>query len=355
MDAALGNVYINPTPPLVNQFEEAAAMRDKAALSQESMADETFTRDGVRVQLLANINLLGELPIARQLKAEGVGLYRTEFPFMVRSTFPTEEEQYQVYRKLCNEMGHRVITFRTLDVGGDKVLSYSDASRETNPELGLRSIRFSLRYRDIFVQQLRAILRAGVESPQMRIMFPLISSLDEFLEARQVVEESIGSLAKDGLPHHNHPYIGLMLELPSTLGIIDELAQEADFLSVGANDFVQYMLAADRSNAKVAEYYRPDHPSVLRGLAKIAEAAAKAGKHVTICGEMAHETQYIPFLIGIGICSLSVDPQSLPRVQGQISRLRASDARRYAGKLLAEPSVEKIREIMMDCDRLEDV
>jgi phosphotransferase system enzyme I (PtsP) len=276
------------------------------------MAPETRTRDKARVHLMANINLLSELDLALELKAEGIGLYRSEFPFIVRSDLPSEEEQRLVYERLFDKMDRRPVWIRTLDVGGDKVLPYLDTLQEDNPELGLRSIRFSLKHRDIFDQQVRAILRAGAHSPSLGIMFPMISSIDEFRTACQTVRQAIAELTEENLPHHREPQLGAMIELPAIVEIIDELAREADFLSIGTNDFTQYMLAADRTNKHVSAYYQPYHPSVLRALARIVQRAAGSQVPVSVCGEVAHQKDFVPFLIGIGLRRLSVDPQFLP-------------------------------------------
>ncbi|GBC63216.1 phosphoenolpyruvate--protein phosphotransferase [Desulfonema ishimotonii] len=339
IDGGLGAVCVNPDKEMVRQIEEQQKIGEAAGLSQKPLCEMTQTRDGVRVRLLVNINLLSELKTATDLNAEGIGLYRTEFPFIVRPTFPSEEEQYVVYRRLFEGMAGRLVSIRTLDVGGDKVLAYSNITSGDNPELGLRSIRFSLYHRNLFKQQLRAILRAAAGADHPRIMFPMISSIDEFREARQIVCECIDELAQEKLAHHPDPAIGIMVEVPSVVEIIDGLAREADFFSIGTNDFVQYTLAVDRTNEKVAQYYRPWHPAVLRGLARIVRAAVSAGTDVSVCGEMGHEPEYIPFLIGIGIRTLSVDPGSLLAVHEQIRGLPLADAEVYAQDLLAEETL----------------
>lgn len=346
MDGDIGNIYVNPSEKVVRQFESRNRTRAAVSLLADSMTPATETRDGLPIRLLANINLLTELPLARELKAEGVGLYRSEFPFLIRNNFPSEQEQYPIYKRLFDEMPERIITIRTLDVGGDKVLAYLDATGEPNPELGLRSIRFSLRNPDIFEQQIKAILRAGAGSRTPRIMFPMISSIDEFQTARRLVMDCRDELQRQGLPYHPAPEIGVMVELPAVVEIMDELAKEADFISIGTNDFIQYLLGVDRTNEKVAEYFRPWHPSVLRSLDRIVDAAIRQNKDVSICGEMAHEPEYIPFFLGIGVRSLSVDPHFLPQVQQTIRRLNAADAVRYAQALLAESTLEATREIM---------
>ncbi|MDA8124027.1 MAG: phosphoenolpyruvate--protein phosphotransferase [Deltaproteobacteria bacterium] len=339
MDGELGNVYIQPDRDIIERFSDRERERRVAADHAGAMQPETFTGDGVRVILRANINLLSEASIAGELKAEGIGLYRTEFPFLIRSTFPGEEEEFRIYRRLCADLPGRLLTFRTLDIAGEKVPAYWDIAGEPNPQLGLRSIRFSLRHPEQFRQQIRAILRAGADTPQLRIMFPMISSLDEFYQARAFVDESREALEREGLPHHPSPSLGVMVEVPAVVEIIEELAEAADFLSIGTNDFVQYLLGVDRTNDQVAYAYRPEHPSVLRTLQRIADAAGKAGKEVSVCGEMAADLDLMPFLVGIGIPALSVDPHHLPELQSRINALTFTEAKAYAARLLAEATL----------------
>jgi phosphotransferase system enzyme I (PtsP) len=340
MDSESESIHIQPSEEVIRQFRSHIQSPITTEGSSQDMSPQTYTRDGVRVRLLANINLLSDLAIARDLKAEGVGLYRTEIPFLIRSAVLSEEEQYNIYKRLFYEMSGKEITIRVLDIGGDKLLAYSDATAEANPDMGLRAMRFLFRHHDIFHQQLRAILRAAFEAKNPRIMFPMISSLDEFLKARQAVYDCMADLERDNLSHHQKPLIGALIELPCLVEIIDGLAAEADFLSIGTNDFVQYMLAVDRTNEKVAEYYQPYHPAVLRSLARIVSRASFRNKEISVCGELAHEPNYIPFLLGIGIRALSVYPKFLPSVQKIISNLKLSDAKLYADRLLAETTLK---------------
>jgi phosphotransferase system enzyme I (PtsP) len=346
LDADIGNIYVRPGGEIIKKFEAQRKVVTASAPLAAAMSPTTHTRDGVRIHLLANINLLSELAAARDLKAEGIGLYRTEFPFLIRSSFPSEAEQYLIYRRLFDEMTDRIVTIRTLDVGGDKVLAYANATADENPELGLRSIRFSLRHRDLFEGQVRAILRAASDAREVRILFPMISSIDEYREAVSVVEACKASLKRDHLPFHPAPALGIMVELPAVLGTLTAFAREVDFFSIGTNDFIQYMLAADRSNEKVADYYRPHHPAVLRGLAAVVRAADEEGIPVSICGEMAHEQQYLPFLLGIGIRAVSVDPKFLPMVQTHIAATRLSDAEALAEALLAASTLASTRTLL---------
>jgi phosphotransferase system enzyme I (PtsP) len=348
LDGDIGSIYTGPSENIIQRFES----RNKAQKAEDNVArpiiSQTRTRDGVSIKLLANINLLSEIKLAKALNVEGIGLYRTEFPFLVRSNLPSEEEQYLVYKRLCDEMGNREVTIRTLDIGGEKLLPYFEGAKEANPELGLRSIRFSLHYREVFLQQLRAILRAGADAGagKLKILFPMISAIDEFRQARHAVEEAMVDLARQNLPFFPEPALGAMIELPAVLDIINELAEEADFFSIGTNDFIQYMLAVDRSNERVAAYYQPYHPSVLRSLHRIIQAAVKARIEVAICGEMGHEPEYVSFFIGAGLRTFSVDPYFLRAVQNKIISLSVNEATAYAKALLAEPTLEGIQRVL---------
>jgi len=346
MDADVGNLYVNPSEKIIKQFESRNELKQSAESVADFVSDVTKTKDGVRIHLLANINLLSELPLADRLKAEGVGLYRTEFPFLIRSHFPSEEEQYLIYKKVFDTMTGKVVTIRTLDLAGDKVMPFLDAPKEPNPQLGLRSIRFTLENRDVFEQQLQAILRASADHENVRIMFPMISSIDEFRTARDIVFDSMHRLSRLNLPHNSQPEIGVLVELPSLVEIIDEIVSEADFISIGTNDFVQYMLAVDRTNEKVSDYYQPFHPSVLRSIAKIVRSVTTGGKDVYVCGEMAHEMDYIPFLVGVGVRVLSIDPQFMPAVQKCIADITVTDAETFSRELLSLVTVKDVKRIL---------
>jgi phosphotransferase system enzyme I (PtsP) len=345
LDADIGTLYVNPGQEVRRRFEQRDVARHNAGRKGDGMLPETRTRDGKRVRLLANINLLSELDVANELKAEGIGLYRSEFPFIVRTNFPSEEEQRVVYSRLFSAMHGKPVSIRTLDVGGDKVLPYLNTPREDNPELGLRSIRFTLQNRDIFDQQLRAILRAGAGVDQLGILFPMISSIDEFRTARQAVKAAQAFLDAEGLKFHRRPDTGAMIETPALVPIMDELAREADFFSIGTNDFIQYMLAVDRTNENVAGYYQTRHPAILRSLARIVYSARQHGKPISICGEMAHQEEFLPFLLGIGVRRLSVDPQFLPAVQKVIGGITIGKAEAYAQRMLETATLSEMEEI----------
>ena len=345
LDAEVGNFYINPSPTIIASFNERNESRKRIKAKNILVRPQTFSKDGVRLKLMASINLLSDLKLANEVLSEGVGLYRTEFPFLIRNDFPSEEEQYVVYRQLVDGMPNKEITFRTLDIGGDKMLSYYDIPREQNPFLGMRSIRFSLSNKDVFVQQIRAMLRAGAGA-NIRIMFPMISSLEEYLDAKSAVVECISSLKEKKIPHNANPQIGIMIEVPSVIPIMDNLAAEADFFSIGTNDLVQYMLAVDRTNEKVAGYYIPHHPAVLRVIKTAVDAARTYGKRISICGDMAHNEKYLPFFIGLGVSELSIEASYIPRIQEVVSKIDSSDAAVMVSEIMALRKASDILRIL---------
>ncbi len=346
VDADQGNVFVNPDEEVRSRYRDLKAAREEATGSTSKVEPKTFTDDGTRIRLLANINLCSDLPVARRLNAEGVGLYRSEFPFLIRNEFPSEEDQFRVYRRILEEMGDRPVTFRTLDIGGDKRLSYAPGNTGSNPFMGLRSIRFSLQNRSLFSQQLRAMLRAAHDRP-LRIMFPLVGSVDDLAVSRRLVKECQRSLAEQGMPYcRDDLEIGIMVELPSAVELIEELAGEADFMSIGTNDLVQYLLAVDRTNPEMQEFYRAHHPAVLRALARIAEAARKNDTPVSVCGESAADTSMLPFLIGVGLRDFSLDPRNIPGVQAFLQDLDIKKAEAQAERLLGMNRIDKVEEVL---------
>jgi len=345
LDAEQGNLYINPTEEIVTRFREQEKTRAALNERQAMIKGPALTKDGSQVRVMLNINLLSDMQQVSIEDIDGVGLYRTEFPFMIRNSFPSEEEQYVIYKKLVDQMNGKPVTFRTLDIGGDKVLSYYDVPREENPFLGMRSIRFSLQHEDLFKQQIRAILRAGTGS-SLKIMFPMISSLDEFLQSRTILDVCLEELRREGAEHNAEPLVGMMVEIPSVVPIIEDLAGEADFFSIGTNDLIQYTIAVDRTNEKVAAMYIPHHPAILRSLEKIARAGIAAGIEVSICGDMANQERYIPFLLGIGITYLSVDAMYIPRVKKTLLEIDVKEARERARKMLAGRTITEIETLL---------
>jgi phosphotransferase system enzyme I (PtsP) len=341
LDAADGALHVNPAPHLIERFQSTLEAQAEQRKDDTSLTAETFTSDGVRIHLLANVNLLADLSAAKRFNAEGIGLYRTEFPFIVRSDFPSEEEQYWIYRSVLDAMQSKQVIFRTLDVGGDKILSYVPNTKEANPFLGLRAIRFSLRNRRVFEQQLRALLRAGAQHA-LNIMFPLVSSLDDYNQARSIVYDTIRALHSEGVAHNSEPKLGAMIELPSAVEIIDDLASRTDFLSIGSNDLIQYMLGVDRNNPNISEFYLAHHPAVLRALKKIIDAGGIHGIAVSLCGELAADLKMLPVLLGMGLRRLSMDAEHIPEVQKRISAINMLEAADLSKRLTRLSSIADI-------------
>ncbi len=347
VDGDTGNVHVAPAEEVVSEFQRRDRDRKRILENGTSVKPRTKTADGVPVHLHATINLLSDVKLALQVHCEGIGLYRTEFPFIVRTSLPSEEEQYVCYRRLVESAAGLPITFRTLDVGGDKVLAYFSAPHEQNPSLGMRSTRFALTHREVFIQQIRAILRAGADS-DLRIMFPMIGSLEEFRSARDLTYRCLDALVEEGLRCHLNPKIGVMAELPSVVELAREFAREADFLSIGTNDLIQFMLGVDRTNVRVAPFYIPHHPSVLRALKKLVQAALEAGKEVAVCGDMAHQVRYLPFLLGIGVRILSIDVVYFPEVQQAIERIELRRAEELADLALRCGTAEEVEALLAE-------
>jgi len=346
MDGEQGIVYLDPSDEVKRHYKELDEAW-KVLHDAADVKDETLTKCGERVHIYANINLLSDLKPARKFKAEGVGLYRSEFPFIVRSDFPSEEEQYLIYKKLVEQMEGRTVTFRTLDIGGDKMLSYYSHVNEANPFLGMRAIRFSLQNKDIFCEQLRAFLRAGADS-DARIMFPLIASVDDFVAARDIVYECMDELEEGDIPFNRDTKLGVMMELPSAVEVVDELAHEADFLSIGSNDLIQYMLAVDRTNEKVSSLYRAHHPAILRAINRIVAAAQTHGKHVSICGDLSADSRMLPFLLGVGLRNFSIDIVNAPTVQRLVNAISLKDAEKIAEQMLDLGRISEIEAYLID-------
>lgn len=344
VDGSQGTVYANPSARIIKEYDKhlrAAAALDEAP----DVCELTQTADGTLIHLYANINLLSDLKLASRFCAEGVGLYRSEFPFIIRNSFPSEEEQYQVYSKIVQGMDGREVTFRALDIGGDKLLSYQEETEEANPFLGLRGIRFLLKNKDVFSEQIRAMLRAGVGG-NTRIMFPLISSLDEFLEAREIVRECMRELKARGDDFNPETRLGVMVELPSAVELVEDLAHEVDFMSIGTNDLIQYMLAVDRTNEMVSNLYLSHHPAILRAISRVASVAKKHRTDVSICGDIVRDVRMMPFLIGAGITKFSMAPRRIPEIQRAVAAISMEKAVYTAQKMLEMSRVSDVETLL---------
>jgi phosphotransferase system enzyme I (PtsI) len=330
LDGSTGQVFINPDEETVERYQVLRGRYRNYEMELHKLREmPAETLDGYRINLEANIERQEEVTSVLEHGAEGVGLYRTEFIYMNREDTPTEDEHFLIYRRLAEAINPRPATIRTFDLGGDKFLSQVSMSKEMNPALGLRAIRFCLREVTIFKTQLAGILRASAFG-KLRVMFPLISELTELQQAREMLDEVKADLDRRGVAYDGNIQVGAMIETPAAGVIADILAAEVDFFSIGTNDLIQYALAIDRVNEHVAYLYRPFHPAVLRIIRSVTRAARDRGIPVAMCGEMAGEPIYTLVLMGMGIDNLSMNPLALPRVKKIIRSSRLEEARRMA-------------------------
>jgi phosphotransferase system enzyme I (PtsP) len=335
VDGTAGFIYLNPDSAVKKEYERLE--RDYAGRLKEleGLRDlPARTTDGVDIVLSANIGLISDIRLATVHGAEGVGLYRTEFPYMVRQAFPDRTEQAGVYRKILEAFPGQPVHIRTLDIGGDKGLPYFTCPHEDNPFLGWRSIRVSLERQDIFREQLAGILLAA-DSGSPAIMFPLITSVDEVRQAKEILASVRGELERSGWESCVTMPVGIMIEAPAAVQIVDFLLAEVDYVSIGTNDLIQYTLAADRNNPKVRQYYNPHHPAVLHSVKRVADAAAKAGKKASVCGEMAADPLNALLLAGIGIREFSLSAPNIPVVKQAIRAHSIRECRILARQVLA--------------------
>ncbi len=345
LDALRGTVLIDPDEQTIENYKKKIADQEKwFAMLESELALPTETRDGFRVQLAANIELPEEVEHIRQSFGVGIGLFRSEYLFLNQELMPTEEEQFQTYRQLAEKIYPQSVIIRTLDIGGDKFLSSSRFGNEINPFLGMRAIRLSLSTPASFKIQLRAILRASAFG-KVRIMFPLISTLEEIQTALEYLDEARQELDAEEIPYHRHMDIGIMIEVPAAALLADKLAPYVDFFSVGTNDLIQYSLAVDRANPEIAYLYQPTHPSIIHLLQNVVHVAYEHGKWVSICGEMGGDTSLVPLILGLGIHELSMSSVSLPMVKRLIRRIRMYDAEnlvRHAQQCGTAKEVQKL-------------
>lgn len=330
IDGDGGVIYLNPSKNIIDRYSEIAEKQRRRKDQLQLLSSvEAITKDGYQLKLASNISSVRDLESAIQYGAEGVGLFRTEFLYMNRKDFPSEDEQYEVYRQLAEKSEGHAVVIRTLDIGGDKQLEYFELPEEDNPVLGYRAIRISLDRdsKDLFKTQLTAILRASVHG-HVKIMYPMISSVEEVQEANAILEEARQDLIARGLQYRDDIEVGIMIEVPAAATIADLLAREVDFFSIGTNDLVQYVLAVDRMNEKIAHMYHPFHPAVLRMIRHTVIAAKEAGIPVSVCGEMAGDEKAIPIWLHLGVTDLSMSHQLLLRVKHRILNTFAQDAGR---------------------------
>ena len=334
VDGNEGAVIVNPEDHTLVEYEERQERYEayRALIIRESHI-QARTADDEEVVVQGNIELPEEVVSVIDNGGDGIGLYRTEFQYMNRTTFPDEFELFDKYRDVVEVMYPKTVTIRTLDINGDKALNYVGSGGEANPVLGLRAIRYCLQNRDVFMAQLRAILRAAAFG-NVRILFPMISNCNELAQAKAMLAEAAESLEKDGKTYKGDIEVGVMIEVPSAVVMADQLAKMCDFFSIGTNDLIQYTLAIDRGNRNVAYLYDPLDPAILRMVKHVADVARKAGIGITMCGEMAGEAIHVPILIGLGITELSMNTHAIPVVKRMVRRLSASDARQFVAEIV---------------------
>ncbi len=344
-DGGQGVVIVHPSDETILSYEERMnRFEQRKAIIARDCDITAKTLDGRRMKVMGNIELPEEVVAVRDHGGDGIGLYRTEFQYLSRHAFPSEAVLFESYRDVVEVMHPRPVTFRTLDINGDKVLTYNnDNLREDNPALGLRAIRYCLKHPDIFKVQLRAILRAAAYG-NVRILFPMISSCPEIKETQRLLDEAAASLESDRLRYRRDIEVGVMIEVPAAVMLADVIAPMVDFFSLGTNDLIQYTLAIDRGNRQVAHMFNPLHPAILQMLKRTADAAIKHDIGVFICGEMAGDPLYTPLLIGLGVTELSMNPFAIPLVKHTIRSLHLEECRQFTREMLSLSNTSEIFE-----------
>lgn len=348
VDGDNGEVLINPPTDVVESYvekrnEQEAEKKQLSLLKNK----KTITLDGIQVEVVANIGTPKDVESVLENGGEGVGLYRTEFLYMERDTLPTEEEQFQAYKQVLEKMGDKPVVVRTLDIGGDKQLPYLNLPEEMNPFLGFRAIRLCLEEQTIFRTQLRALLRASTFG-NLKIMFPMIATLEEFREAKKLLLEEKEQLQQEGTLVSEQIEIGIMVEIPSTAILADQFAKEVDFFSIGTNDLIQYTMVADRMNESVAYLYQPYHPAILRLVKMVIDASHAQGKWTGMCGEMAGDTIAIPLLVGLGLDEFSMSAPSMLKARNQINQLTQLEMKQITEKALSMQTSEQVKQYVKE-------
>lgn len=343
VDGLSGRVFVNPTAAVLREYDEYEAdLRSRQAALRSLIDLPAQTQDGVTITLNANVGKVADATAAAELKADGIGLYRTEFVFLVQDHFPEEEEQYQMYRATADKLAPRATVIRVLDLGSDKQLSYLPLPAEANPSLGHRGTRLLLHHGKILRSQLRAILRLSATHP-VSILFPMIGDVEEMIEVRKVIQRVQAELRAEGQPFNPELRVGAMIETPSAAVTARWIAREADFLSIGANDLVQYLLVSDRTSREMTAYYEPLHPAVIQVLKLVIDAAEAEGKELSICGEVAGNPAYIELLLGLGFRSLSVAPRELLEVKNAIRSLSIERSGKCAERALVSHTIRDVK------------
>jgi len=346
VDGLDGKVIIDPNEETMEEYKKKKEQYEKQKEEWAKLVDEkTVSKDGHHVELAANIGTPDDVKGVLENGGEGIGLYRTEFLYMGRDTLPTEEEQFEAYKTVLEKMNGKPVVVRTLDIGGDKELPYLDLPKEMNPFLGFRAIRLCLEMQDMFRTQLRALLKASTYG-NLKIMFPMIATIDEFRQAKAILLEEKEKLQNEGIQVSEDIEVGMMVEIPSTAVLADQFAKEVDFFSIGTNDLIQYTMAADRMNERVSYLYQPYNPAIIRLIHLVIEAAHKEGKWVGMCGEMAGDSIAIPILLGLGLDEFSMSATSILPARAQIKNLSKEEAASFKEKILAMNTTEEVVEFV---------
>ena len=336
-------ILLDPTEDKIRQYTMKKIQYEKEKEKQMIYAKaKAITKDERKMKIYANIGSLEEWEVAKKYGAEGIGLFRTEFLYMKGDHFPTEEEQFRVYKKIAQEGGEEII-LRTLDIGGDKQLPYYTFPEELNPFLGNRAIRFTLSHLEVFKSQLKAVLRAAVYG-NLKMMYPMISSIEELDQANKILEQCKQELKEQKISYKQDLEVGIMVEIPSTVLSLDGFVSKVDFFSIGTNDLCQYTLAVDRMNPLVSELYQPHHPAVLRLIKQVAEVGRQHGKMVGVCGEMAGDSLYTKWLIGAGIQELSMSAASIPKVKEVVINTTYEECKELVSKVQPLYKIKEIEE-----------
>lgn len=349
MNGDTGKIIVDPdNASFETAIKEKEKLDKKRALLKDYIGKETLTKDGHPIELVCNIGSDGDIPLVLSNDGEGVGLFRSEFLYMDQPSMPSEEFQYQAYKKVVEQI-HGPVIIRTLDVGGDKDIPYIHLEEEMNPFLGVRAVRLCLKDTELFQTQLRALLRASVHG-ELKIMFPMVSSYEEIVLIKEQLEISKKQLKEKGLKYDEHIKIGIMIEIPSAALMADVLAKEVDFFSIGTNDLVQYTTATDRINQNVSHLYTHYHPAVLRLIHQVSRAGNKENIMVGMCGEAASDALLLPFLIGSGLKELSVSPSKVLETRSLISKLDFDKCEEYVEKILTLRSATKVKDYLETLD-----
>ena len=348
VDGTAGVVIVDPDPEVKHRYEEKNRLYLEDRTECMKYAHKpAITKDEYRIRIGGNIEFVEEIPQAVSYGAEGIGLYRTEFIYINKEQLPTEEEHFSIYRRVVESEGLSWATIRTFDLGGDKFFSDPKLAKEMNPQMGLRAIRFCLKEVDLFKVQLRAILRASAYG-KTKILFPMISGVEEIREARRILSEVRADLTKEGIPVGDEVEVGIMIEVPSAVMVAEALAKEADFFSIGTNDLIQYALAIDRINERVNYLYEPLHPAVIRMIKHVVDVGHHMGIPVAMCGEMAGEPLYTMILLGLELDELSMNPLAIPKMKMLIQQSSRIEARRLVQRVLRMTSAEEVRKYVID-------